>query len=87
MALNNASFLGDIMSLEAFKIPQFFLLLQTLSSGVYLYCKSANPSTKDELEQHIAKLMTQTTLSPEDKSYLRNTIASLFGPKAVGPML
>lgn len=79
--------LGDIMNLETFKIPQFFLLLQTLSSGVYLFGKSVSPNTKDELEQHIAKLMTQSTLSREDESYLRNTIASLFGPKAVGPML
>ena len=79
--------LGDIMNLETFKIPQFFLLLQTLSRGVYLFGKSVSPNTKDELEQHIAKLMTQSTLSREDESYLRNTIASLFGPKAVGPML
>ena len=75
------------MYLETFQIPQFFLLLQTLSSGVYLFGKSVSPNTKDELEQHIAKLMTQSTLSREDESYLRNTIASLFGPKAVGPML
>ena len=79
--------LGEIMNLETFKIPQFFLLLQTLSSGVYLFAKSVSPNTKDELEQHIAKLMTHSTLSREDESYLRNTIASLFGPKAVGPML
>jgi hypothetical protein len=49
--------LGDIMNLETFQIPQFFLLLQTLSSGVYLFGKSVSPNTKDELEQHIAKLM------------------------------
>jgi hypothetical protein len=79
--------MGDIMNLETFQIPQFFLLLQTLSSGVYLFGKSVSPNTKDELEQHIAKLMTQSTLSLEDKSCLKNPIASLFGPKAVGPML
>ena len=79
--------MGDIMNLETFQIPQFFLLLQTLSSGIYLFGKSVSPNTKDELEQQIAKLMTQSTLSLEDKSSLKNPITSLFGPKAVGPML
>ncbi len=79
--------LGDVMNVETFRIPEFFLLLQGLSSGVYLFGKSVSPTTKDELEQHISKLKTRSALLPEDKSYLKDTIVSLFGPKAVGPKL
>jgi hypothetical protein len=79
--------MGDNISIETFQIPNFFLLLQTLSSGVYLFGKSVGPNTKEDLEHYISQLMTQSTLSSEDKSYLRNAIATLFGPNAVGPGL
>ena len=80
---------SDISILETFTIPTFFLALQVLSSGLYLFGKTVNPNTKDELEARINTIKSQdiALITDEDKRYLRRTIESLYGSSAIGDNL
>jgi hypothetical protein len=87
---NYASWLSSSSSiLETFTIPTFFLALQGLSSGLYLFGKTVNPNTKDELEARINTIKSQdiALITDEDKRYLRRTIESLYGSSAIGDNL
>jgi hypothetical protein len=80
---------ANVLNLETFKIPAFFLTLQTVSSGLYLFGKSVKPNTKDELEAKVGEMKINypnpnNPISDPDNNYLARTIESLYGPAAVG---
>lgn len=80
---------GNALNLETFKIPGFFLSLQAISSGLYLFGKSVNPNTKDELEVKIVDLSknypdANIPIQDSEKRFLARVIESLYGYNAIG---
>lgn len=80
---------GDTSILETFQIPEFFLALQAVTSGLYLFGKTVNPNTKEELEAHVNAMKSKgdASVTDDDKRYLRRTIESLYGSSAIGDEL
>jgi hypothetical protein len=83
---------GNVLNLETFKIPVFFLSLQAISSGLYLFGKSVNPNTKDELEAKIIEFKNKYSnpndqIQDNDKNFLMRSIESLYGYAAIGNKL
>jgi hypothetical protein len=80
---------GNVLNLETFKIPGFILSLQAISSGLYLFGKSVNPNTKDELEVKIVDLRknypdANISIQDSEKRFLARVIESLYGYNAIG---
>jgi hypothetical protein len=79
---------AETSTLKTFELPDFFLGLQGVSSGLYLFGKAVSPTHKDELEALITSLKTGSAeMSLDDKNSLRRSIESLYGPAALGDAL